>query len=214
MGGMRVLEWCVGRPTGWRVPSSWPSGAAASADQIALCSLQMRAIRTDPAFRWRRLLRHSRRVPVDGLLMARGIGHFSYRTGDEFEQRFGREPQGEEEPLKGGRFAMESYLEYQGEKLAKRFDPNSYISLSEAMNQHDVGRGRGGIGAALGSVRAEASVAGIRTDRLYPLAQQQEIARLLPGQPPVAVVESRPRPRRVLVGGRADRVHHPVRAGR
>ena len=101
-------------------------GAAASADQIALCSLQVRAIRTDPAFHGGDYYETPGR-PVDGLLTARGIGHFTYRTGAEFEQRFGREPQGEEEPLKGGRYAVESYLQYQGEKLAKRFDPNCYV---------------------------------------------------------------------------------------
>ena len=189
MGGMRVLEWCVGAPERVARAVVLAVGAAASADQIALCSLQVRAIRSDPAFHGGDYYETPGR-PVDGLSIARGLGHFSYRTGDEFEYRFGRQAQGEEEPLKGGRFAIESYLQYQGEKLAKKFDPNSYVALSEAMNQHDVGRGRGGIGAALGSVRADVTVAGIRTDRLYPLAQQEEIARLLPGRPSVAVVES------------------------
>ena len=58
------------------------------------------------------------------------------------------------------------------------------------MNHHDVGRGRGGMAAALGSVQADVTVAGITTDRLYPLALQEQLARLLPGRPPVAVVES------------------------
>jgi homoserine O-acetyltransferase/O-succinyltransferase len=164
-------------------------GAAASADQIALCSLQIRAIRSDPAFHGGDYYETAHR-PVDGLSIARGIGHFSYRTGAEFEQRFGRESQGEEDPLKGGRYAVESYLQHHGEKLAKRFDPNSYVILSEAMNHHDVGRGRGGMEAALGAVRADVSVAGITTDRLYPLALQEELARHLPGRPRVSVVES------------------------
>lgn len=189
MGGMRVLEWCVGVPDRVERAVVLSVGAAASTDQIALCSLQVRAIRTDPAFYGGDYYDTAGR-PVDGLLTARGIGQFTYRTGDEFEERFGREPQGEEDPLKGGRYAIESYLQYQGEKLAKKFDPNSYITLSEAMNHHDVGRGRGGIGEALRGVRAHVTLAGISSDRLYPLAQQEEIARLLPGQPSVSVVES------------------------
>jgi homoserine O-acetyltransferase len=189
MGGMRVLEWCVGAPERVARAVVLAVGAAASADQIALCSLQVRAIRTDPAFHGGDYYGTPGR-PVEGLLTARGIGHFTYRTGEEFEQRFGREAQGEEEPLKGGRYAVESYLQHQGEKLAKRFDPNSYVILSEAMNHHDVGRARGGLGAALGAVQADVTVAGITTDRLYPLAQQEEIARLLPRRPSVAVVES------------------------
>jgi homoserine O-acetyltransferase len=154
-----------------------------------LSSLQIRAIRSDPAFHGGDYYETSSR-PVDGLSIARGIGHYSYRTGNEFEKRFGHEAQGEEEPLKGGRYAIESYLQYQGEKLAKRFDPNSYITLSEAMNHHDVGRGRGGIGDVLQTVKADVTLAGISTDRLYPLPQQEEIARHLPGRPPVSVVES------------------------
>ena len=164
-------------------------GAAASADQIALCSLQARAIRSDPAFHGGDYYETPGR-PVDGLSIARGLGHFSYRTGDEFEYRFGRQAQGEEEPLKGGRYAIESYLQYHGEKLTKRFDPNSYIALSEAMNHHDVGRGRGGVEAALKSVQADVTVAGITTDRLYPLALQEELADCLPSRPSVSVVES------------------------
>jgi homoserine O-acetyltransferase len=189
MGGMRVLEWCVGAPERVARAVVLAVGAAASADQIALCSLQVRAIRTDPAFCGGDYYGTPDR-PADGLLTARGIGHFTYRTGAEFEQRFGREAQGEEEPLKGGRYAVESYLQHQGEKLAKRFDPNSYVILSEAMNHHDVGRGRGGIEEALGAVQADVTVTGITTDRLYPLAQQQEIAHHLPRRPSVAVVES------------------------
>ncbi len=189
MGGMRVLEWCVGAPERVARAVVLAVGAAASADQIALCSLQIRAIRSDPAFHGGDYYETAHR-PVDGLSIARGIGHFSYRTGVELEHRFGREAQGEEDPLKGGRYAVESYLQYHGEKLAKRFDPNSYVILSEAMNHHDVGRGRGGIPAALGAVRADVTVAGITTDRLYPLALQEELARCLPGRPPVSVVES------------------------
>lgn len=189
MGGMRVLEWCVSAPERVARAVVLSVGAAASADQIALCSLQIRAIRSDPAFHGGDYYETVHR-PVDGLSIARGIGHFSYRTGAEFEQRFGRETQGEEDPLKGGRYAVESYLQYHGEKLAKRFDPNSYIILSEAMNHHDVGRGRDGVEAALSTVQADVTVAGITTDRLYPLALQEQLARCLPGRPSVSVVES------------------------
>ncbi len=139
-------------PSGWPGPSS--SRSAQRPRPIrSLCA----PCRSEPFDPTRRFTGgdyyETTRRPVDGLSIARGIGHFSYRTGAEFEQRFGREPQGEEDPLKGGRYAIESYLQYHGEKLAKRFDPNSYVTLSEAMNHHDVGRGRGGIEPALGAVR-------------------------------------------------------------
>ena len=189
MGGMRVLEWCVGYPDRVRRAVVLAVGAAATAEQIALCSLQIRAIRTDPVFAGGDYYGTDAR-PVDGLAIARGIGQVSYRTAGELQSRFGRNPQAAEEPLKGGRFAVESYLEHRGEKLAERFDPNSYIVLSEAMNHHDVGRGRGGLRQALAGVTAHVTVAGISSDHLYPLRLQDELCRLLPGAPPLAVVES------------------------
>ncbi len=189
MGGMRVLEWCIGFPQRVRRAVVLAVGAAATAEQIALCSLQIRAIQNDPAFAGGDY--YTRGVfPVDGLSLARGIGQVTYRTADELQGRFGRSAEAEEDPLKGGRFAVESYLEYHGDKLVERFDPNSYIVLSEAMNHHDVGRGRGGLARALGQVTADITVAGIASDRLYPLELQKELGRLLPGDRPVAVVES------------------------
>jgi homoserine O-acetyltransferase/O-succinyltransferase len=189
MGGMRVLEWCIGYPERVRRAVVLAVGAAATAEQIALCSLQIRAIRNDPAFAGGDYYTKGA-YPVDGLSLARGIGQVTYRTAGELQSRFGRSAEAEEDPHKGGRFAVESYLQYHGDKLVERFDPNSYIVLSEAMNHHDVGRGRGGMARALGQVTADITVAGIASDRLYPLELQEELARLLPGNRPVAVVQS------------------------
>ena len=189
MGGMRVLEWCVGLPNRVERAVVLAVGAEATAEEIALCSVQCRAIRLDPDFRGGDYYGTGGQ-PVAGMELARGIGQISYRTEAEFDRRFGRRPQGEEHPLQGGRFAMESYLEHHGRKLAGRFDPNSYLVLSEAMNNHDVGRGRGGVTAALARVTAHVEVAGIDSDRLYPLALQQELARRLPGGRRCTVVES------------------------
>jgi len=189
MGGMRALEWCVTHPDRVERAVVVAVGAAATAEQIALCSVQDRAIRADPAFQGGDYYDTGRR-PTTGMAIARGIGHISYRTTDELQYRFGRRPQGEEDPLKGGRFAVESYLEHAGEKLADRFDPNSYLALSEAMNHHDLGRGRGGIAEALARVTADVSVAGITSDRLYLIGLQYELAGLLPGRPDVVVIES------------------------
>jgi homoserine O-acetyltransferase len=189
MGGMRVLEWCVGYPGRVRRAVVLAVGAAATAEQIALCSLQVRAIRNDPAFAGGDYYVKDA-FPVDGLSLARGIGQVTYRTAQELQGRFGRSAQADEDLIKGGRFAVETYLQHHGEKLVERFDPNSYIVLSEAMNHHDVGRGRGGLARALGLVQADMTVAGIASDRLYPLELQQELSRLLPGDRPVAVVQS------------------------
>ena len=189
MGGMRALEWCIGHPDRVRRALVLAVGAAATAEQIGLCSLQIRAIRADPAFHGGDYYGESR-WPLEGMAIARGIGQVSYRTPDELEARFGSAPNGERDPLRGGSYSIESYLRHQGDKLAHRFDPNSYVVLSEAMNHHDVGRGRGGIPSALGRIRAEVTVAGIATDRLYPIASQYELARLLPSPTDVCVIDS------------------------
>lgn len=189
MGGMRVLEWCIGHPDRVERAAVLAVGASATAEQIALCSIQCRTIRLDPDFLGGDYY-GTDRTPMGGMDLAREIGQITYRTEAEFDRRFGRRPQGEEDPLSGGRFAVESYLGHQGDKLVRRFDPNSYVVLSEAMNSHDVGRGRGGVAAALARVTARVQVAGIDSDRLYPLALQQELARLLPGHRTCTKIES------------------------
>src|SRR5438046_215879 len=82
-----------------------------------------------------------------------------------------------------GGSAVESYLDHHAGKLARRFDANSYLVLTESMNTHDVGRGRGGVAAALGRVTARAVIGGVDSDRLYPLYQSAEIAAGIPGAP-------------------------------
>lgn len=189
MGGMRALEWCVMYPHRLTRAIVLATSAAASAEQIALCSMQIQAIRTDPAFAGGDYYLSGRR-PLAGLALARALGQISYRTESEFDQRFSRAAQDSRDPLHDGQYAVESYLAYQGEKLTRRFDANSYVVLSQAMNHHDVGRGRGGVASALASVQSRVTVAGIANDRLYPLEQQVELAALLPGDEQVHVIES------------------------
>jgi homoserine O-acetyltransferase len=129
-------------------------------------------------------------APLEGMALARGIGQVSYRTADELEQRFGRRAQPVGETADDRSFAVESYLRHHGQKLGRWFDPNSYVVLSQAMNHHDVGRGRGGVARALAGVGADVTVAGIGSDRLYPIGLQHELARLLPGHRPVSIIES------------------------
>jgi homoserine O-acetyltransferase/O-succinyltransferase len=189
MGGMRALEWAVAHPERVQRAIVLAVGASASAEQIALCSLQDRAIRGDRSFAGGDYYTTGD-FPVEGLALARGIGHVSYRTSQEFDVRFGRDPQAGEDPLRGGRYAIESYLEYHGEKLIRRFDANTYIVLSEAMNTHDVGRGRGGLESALATVRAKVTVIGLTSDRLYPLSQQEELVKFLPTADALHVIDS------------------------
>jgi homoserine O-acetyltransferase/O-succinyltransferase len=182
MGAMRALEWAVSYPDRLDAVLALAVGAQATADQIGLQSAQIHAIRADGRFRggdyYGGAAGHG---PHLGLGAARRIAHLSYRSEDEMAQRFGRAAQDGEDPLRGGRYAIESYLDHHAAKLAHRFDANSYIVLTEAMNSHDVGRGRGGPAAALARVSAHAVVAGIESDRLYPVHLQRELARSISG---------------------------------
>ncbi len=191
MGGQRALEWAVSFPD--RVPRVvvMACGARATAEEIALCSLQIRAIESDPRFAGGDYYdAEPGDGPWRGMSLARGIGQVGYRSEAEFDARFGRGRQGDEDPLSGGRYAVESYLEYHGEKLAWRFDANTYILLSRAMNHHDVGWGRGGVGAALARITGDVTIAGISSDRLYPLRLQHELAALIPRNSGVEVIQS------------------------
>lgn len=169
-GGMRAVEWAIMHPARVERLFLLASSAYASAEQIAWTSTQADIIRAAG--------------PVAGLDLARRIAHTTYRSEAELSERFGREVQPD------GRYAVTSYLQHHGEKLEKRFDAWSYITLGDAMNSHDVGRGRGGIEAALQQVTARTVVAAIDSDRLYPPYQQQQMADLIPHADPLAVVES------------------------
>ncbi|MBB1152934.1 homoserine O-acetyltransferase MetX [Amycolatopsis dendrobii] len=175
MGGMRALEWAVSQPD--RVASALvlASTARASAEQIAWAAPQLHAIRGDQAWHGGDYYTAAE-GPHRGLGVARRIAHVTYRCEPELETRFGNRPQQDEDPLAGGRFAVESYLDHHADKLAHRFDAGSYVVLTESMNTHDVGRGRGGVAAALGRVTARTVVAAVDSDRLYPPYQSHEIA--------------------------------------
>jgi homoserine O-acetyltransferase len=191
MGGMRALEWAVMAPERVERLIVLACGASATAEQIALCSTQIAAIEVDASFRGGDYYDQiGGEGPVAGMGVARRIGQVSYRTHAELASRFGRSAQKGEDPAFGGRFAVESYLEHAAEKLAQRFDPNSYVVLSRAMNHHDVGRARGGLGAALERVQAAPTVIAVDSDRLYRPAEQAELAALLPTRPSVRVVNS------------------------
>ena len=190
MGGMRVLEWVAGHPGRVERALVLASTPYATADQVAWCQPQLLAIRSDPAFNGGDYYGRDE-WPVVGMGIARRIAHTTYRHEAELDDRFGRRPRDGEDPLGGGgRYDVESYLDHHAAKLARRFDPNSYVVLTEAMNSHDVGRGRGGLAAALAGYGGALHVAGVTTDRLYPLRLSEEIAAAHPGSV-LSVIESR-----------------------
>ena len=183
MGGMQVLEWGVMFPE--RVRSLVPicTTLAASAQQIAWWSTGRRIIRLDP--RWREGDYYDAEPgegPSEGLALARMISQITFRTDDVFTDRFGRDVVEQVEQYEmWQRFQVERYLEYQGDKLARRFDTNSYLLLTKAMDLHDLARGRGGMDAAVRRITAPALVMGVSSDILYPPYQQEVIAGALIG---------------------------------
>ncbi|MEU0854311.1 homoserine O-acetyltransferase [Streptomyces griseofuscus] len=189
MGGMRAVEWAASYPDRTGALLLLATTGAASAEQIAWAGIQLRAIRTDPD--WRGGDYHdAARGPHTGLGLARRLAHVTYRSEPELATRFGRAPQGAEHPWRGGRYQVDSYLDHHAEKLVSRFDAASYVVLTEAMNAHDTGRSRGGLRSALARVTAPTLVAGVDSDRLYPLAQQHELAAAIPGADRTRVVQS------------------------
>lgn len=197
MGGMRALEWAVTAPERVRGLSVIAAPAQTTGDQIAWAAPQLAAIRFDPAWRGGQYYDAAAGDgPHVGLGIARRIAHTTYRSAHELDTRFGHQSQGDGETLvagpahERGRFAVESYLDHHADKLARRFDANSYLVLTESILTHDVGRGRGGVAKALGRVTARTLVVGVDTDRLYPLAQQERIAAGIPGSGPIEIVRS------------------------
>ena len=189
MGGARALEWIVSHPDRVGAALLLAVGARATADQIGTQTTQVAAIKADP--NWQGGDYHGTgRKPDAGLAIARRFAHLTYRGEVELDSRFGNDMQGGEDPSDGGRYAVQSYLEYQGDKLLARFDAGSYVVLTDALSTHDVGRGRGGVRNALQGCPVPVVVGGITSDRLYPLRLQEELAELLPGCTGLHVVES------------------------
>lgn len=183
LGGMQVLEWAAMYPD--TVDSIIPIATSArhSAWAIGISEAQRLAITSDPA--WNGGMYTAQ--PARGLAIARSIAMIWYRSQASYEDRFGRAPAGEggkqlrvftDQPLS---FSVQSYLRYQGQKLVDRFDANSYLYLTRAMDLHDLSRGRRTAQEVLAGLNARALCIGISSDILYPPAEQKGIAESIPG---------------------------------
>lgn len=146
LGGMLTLEWVAEEPSLTRAAVVFAAPAAHTAQAIGFNHIQRQVVRL---------------LGVPGLAIARMAAMMTYRTAAEFEARFARERRHD------GRFQMQSYLDHQGEKFVRRFDPDAYLTLLDAMDAHDVGRDRGGVEAALRAYEGALFGVGITGDLLY-----------------------------------------------
>ncbi len=183
MGGMQALEWAF---YGDYVRGIVPIGVGGrhSAWCIGWSETQRQAIYADP--RWQEGRYDPSDPPRGGLATARMIAMISYRSFTSFKDRFGRT---RTNGAADSAFNVESYLQYQGDKLVDRFDANCYVHLTRLMDSHDVSRGRGAYYDVLNTIRQHALVVGIDSDILYPLSEQEELARHLPNAE-LAVLEA------------------------
>lgn len=190
MGGARALEWAVTHPD--RVGSALilAVGARATADQIGTQSSQIQAILNDPNWQGGDYY-ESGVVPAAGLGLARRFAHLTYRAEQELDNRYRNDGQGDEDPRTGGRYAVQSYLEHQANKLVARFDAGSYVVLTDSLNRHDVGLGRGGVAAALAGCMVPTIIGGFDSDRLYPVRLQEELAAGLGNCAGLRIVETK-----------------------
>jgi len=185
LGGMDVLAYAAMYPGTYRNLISISAAVHATPFAIGIRSLQREMIRSDPA--WEGGWYGDDAGPKEGMRLARKLGVMSYRSGEEWLERFGRSRIPETEraggvPL-GPEFEIESYLEYNARRFIGTFDANCYLYLSHAMDLFDLAdHGDGAVETAVQAIDARrALVAGVTTDWLFPVAQQREIGALLDG---------------------------------
>jgi len=178
LGGMVVLAYGAQFPGEVENLVSISGAAQATPFAIALRSLQREMVRSDPS--WRGGNYPPGRGPRLGLRLARKLGTITYRSQQEWDERFGRRRVPETAGLSGDfrpQFEVEAYLEHQALRFADIFDANAYLYLSRAMDQFDLAEhGGGSLAAAFDRIKVRRSlVIGVETDMLFPVAQQREI---------------------------------------
>lgn len=178
LGGMQVLEWAARFPEQIRGAVCLASAARLTAQGIAFNCVGRRAIVTDPNF-------HAGDYydkptgPHHGLALARMVAHITYLSEASIEKKFGRRLQHADrfayELLHDTEFQVESYLHHQGSRFVERFDANSYLYLTKAMDYFDLAEGYGSLEKALGRTSARFLITSYTTDWLFPTVQSREL---------------------------------------
>ncbi len=191
LGGMQVLQWAIDYPDRLRHAVVIAAAPNLTAQNIAFNEVVRQALRSDPDFHHGRYYEHNT-VPAQGLKIARMLGHITYLSDDAMRKKFGRE-------LREGKisfgfdveFQVESYLRYQGESFVERFDANTYLLMTKALDYFDPASEHGGdLSAALAKVTAKFLVVSFTSDwRFSPERSREIVKALLDGDKTVSYTE-------------------------
>lgn len=179
MGGMQVLEWAIRYPD--VVVSAIPIATTArlSAQGIAFNAVGRNAILADPNFKNGQY--YDSAPPARGLAIARMIGHITYLSEQSMHQKFGRKLM-EADAYSydfDSEFAVETYLDYQGQRFVERFDANSYLYITKALDYYDPAAAHGSLAAAFAETRSRFLVTSFSSDWLFPPEQNRQIVQAL-----------------------------------
>jgi homoserine O-acetyltransferase len=181
LGGMQVVEWAVKFPDQLRAAIVLASAPKLAAQGIAFNAVGRRAIYADNGFNSGNY--YDTDGPRFGLALARMVAHITYLSEDSIELKFGRRLQDSDsfafDMLKETEFQIESYLHYQGKRFVQRFDANSYLYLTRAMDYYDLSEGHKSLTDAVSQVQARFLVASYDTDWLFPTSQSRELTHAL-----------------------------------
>jgi homoserine O-acetyltransferase len=179
MGGMQALQWAISYPDRVALAIPIATTAHSSAQQVAFNEVGRKAIQSDPD--WMQGDYYGKAIPHRGLALARMVAHITFLSDASMRQKFGRRLQDRAEY--GFDFVMdfevESYLRYKGDSFVKRFDANSYLYLTKAMDYFDLSQGNGSVRKAFAGVKSRFLVISFSSDWLYPSYQSKEIVSAL-----------------------------------
>ena len=175
MGGMQVLQWMVSYPKRIRAAIPIATTMKHTPQQIAFNEVGRQAVMADP--NWRGGNYYGRSVPAKGLAIARMIGHITYMSDASMAEKFGRKFKPDKASLKfGADFEVEGYLRYRGDNFVKRFDANSYLYITKAIDYFNILNGHS-LGSIFSGLQAKVLVIAFKSDWLYPAYQSQEIVK-------------------------------------
>jgi homoserine O-acetyltransferase len=180
MGGMQALEWAVRYPDSVFGAIPIATTPMLGAQALAFDAVGRSAIQRDPEFHDGEYAKHNTK-PRAGLAVARMLGHITFLSEEKMHEKFGRTLRHGDELRYdlASQFSVETYLDYQGQKFVDRFDANSYLYLTRAMDLFDLGAGRGGVDAALARTKAQFCVISFSHDWLFTSEQSKAIVRAL-----------------------------------